>query len=149
MKFYYFVGSLLRPFSAVGFFVYSHLTHTPRARVVLRNERGELLLVKGWLSGDEWSLPGGGVARGEEPIKAAVRELEEEVGIMLHAEELRYMYSIRSFGHDELLFEGTIPSADLPEKVPNQFEIQAAQWFSVSNLPKLGILARQVAERWN
>lgn len=37
------------------------------------------------------SLPAGGLARGERPIDAAVRELREEVGVVARVEELEYV----------------------------------------------------------
>jgi 8-oxo-dGTP pyrophosphatase MutT (NUDIX family) len=39
-------------------------------------------------------LPGGGLARSENPYKAAVRELREEVGLMLDPAQLRFVASI-------------------------------------------------------
>lgn len=48
------------------------------------------------------SLPAGGLARGERPLEAALRELEEEVAICAEAEELRYVGEIVSHvGHAE------------------------------------------------
>ena len=42
------------------------------------------------------SLPAGGLARREQPIDAALRELEEEVGIAASADELEYVGEIVS-----------------------------------------------------
>lgn len=36
-------------------------------------------------------FPGGGIESGETPLAAAVREVEEEVGIMIKADESRFM----------------------------------------------------------
>lgn len=48
------------------------------------------------------SLPAGGLARGERPIDAAIRELMEEVAIAVDAAELRYVGEIVSHvGHAE------------------------------------------------
>ncbi len=147
MKFYYLIGVLLKPLSAVGFFIYGHLTHTPRVRVVAWNERDELLLVKNWLGGSEWSLPGGGVDRGESPENAAARELEEETGITVPTDELRYLFSIRSSGHDEIVYGLRVKGDRLADKVPNPFEIQDMAWFPPADLPKLGSLAQQVVRK--
>ena len=49
-----------------------------------------------------YSLPAGGLARGETPLAAAVRELREEVSIDVRPEELRYAGEIVSHvGHAE------------------------------------------------
>jgi ADP-ribose pyrophosphatase YjhB (NUDIX family) len=48
------------------------------------------------------SLPAGGLARGERPIDAALRELHEEVALVARPEELRYVGEIVSLvGHAE------------------------------------------------
>jgi 8-oxo-dGTP diphosphatase len=46
----------------------------------IKNERGELLIVKpNYLGTDEWSLPGGVIEEGESPIEACKRECLEEL----------------------------------------------------------------------
>jgi 8-oxo-dGTP pyrophosphatase MutT (NUDIX family) len=47
---------------------------------VLEDERGRVLLVRQRYS-PGWHFPGGGVARGEPPANAVLRELREEVGL--------------------------------------------------------------------
>jgi ADP-ribose pyrophosphatase YjhB (NUDIX family) len=39
-----------------------------------------------------YSLPGGGVKKGEEPVAAAVRELEEEIDLHLSADALKLVF---------------------------------------------------------
>ncbi len=137
MKAYYFLGRLLRPFMTVAMYFYSYIFRTPRARVVLKNEQGEVLLVQSWLSSGKWGLPGGGLNRGESSAAAAVRELEEEVGIMLQESSLESLFTLRSRGHDEIVFVAHVEKSDLPTELPNTFEIKDAAWFSFRELPAL------------
>lgn len=51
------------------------------ARVVIHNEKGELLLVKDKKWG--WNLPGGRIEKGETPAEAAKREVFEETNLVL------------------------------------------------------------------
>ena len=52
------------------------------AMVLLIDERGVVLIRQSYGSG-EWTLPGGGVKRGESPREAAIREVREETGATL------------------------------------------------------------------
>lgn len=49
-------------------------------KALIRNERGEVLVVKE-AGRDWWDLPGGGMDHGETFKQAIARELEEEVGL--------------------------------------------------------------------
>jgi len=58
----------------------------PRTRIiVMYGER--LLITKDWLGAGDWTLPGGGLRRGEDPTEGAVRELMEETGIKVSANQ--------------------------------------------------------------
>jgi 8-oxo-dGTP diphosphatase len=58
----------------------------------IKNERGELLIVKpNYLGTDEWSLPGGVIEEGESPIEACKRECLEELSIHVNVERLLYL----------------------------------------------------------
>ncbi len=73
----------------VGYpFIYLLLQGSQRTRVVVRHG-DEVLVLRGWLE-NGWMLPGGGMHSGERPIIAALRELTEETGIQLTAEQLVY-----------------------------------------------------------
>lgn len=52
-------------------------------RVLAFDARGAVLLVRHSYGSGQWLLPGGGIARGEAPLAAAVRELAEETGLTL------------------------------------------------------------------
>jgi 8-oxo-dGTP pyrophosphatase MutT (NUDIX family) len=53
------------------------------SRVLAFDPRGQLLLIRHSYGSGNWMLPGGGIARGEDPQAAALRELAEETGLAL------------------------------------------------------------------
>ncbi len=64
-----------------------YLRRSQRTRVVL-SHKDKILVVKGWLGDGKWSLPGGGLHRGEDALVGALRELKEETGISLTSDDL-------------------------------------------------------------
>ena len=53
------------------------------SRVLAFNACGHLLLIRHSYGSGSWMLPGGGIARHEDPLAAALRELAEETGLGL------------------------------------------------------------------
>ncbi len=51
---------------------------------------------------DLWTLPGGGLEAGETPWQACVREVEEEVGLVVRVDRLVGVYSIPD--RDDIVF---------------------------------------------
>lgn len=147
MRLYYLLGWVLRPFAIVALYVYSRILRTPRARLVVQNSQGEVLLVKTWLGGGRWGLPGGGIERGESAEEAALRELREETGILASVEELRPLFTLQHRGHDEIAFLLTREKADLPAVSPRKFEIEDMSWFSPEKLPRLELTAEKILAR--
>lgn len=43
----------------------------------------------------KWNMFGGGIERGEDPLEAAVREIEEELGLLLKADDLELIGTMR------------------------------------------------------
>ncbi|MFH1098502.1 MAG: NUDIX hydrolase [Candidatus Uhrbacteria bacterium] len=50
--------------------------------VILRNERGEMLVLKTSYK-NHWEIPGGVVEENESPVAAAEREVREEIGLQI------------------------------------------------------------------
>lgn len=134
MKFYYFIGRLSSPVQMAFFFMYNKVFNTPRARVLIWNENGELLLVRNWAGKQQWGLPGGGVERKERPADAAKRELYEEVGIEASLDELIYVATLR-YQYEAWIYSIQVSKAVIPAKLHNPWEITDMQWFSLDNMP--------------
>lgn len=69
-------------------------------RVILIRD-GRVVLVRHWLTPDVWTLPGGGINKGETPGEAAKREVFEEVG-----------YTVRSFDGVLGIYRGRMGEKD-------------------------------------
>ena len=59
--------------------MYPNTFYRVSVKALITNDRGQVLVVKE--NQDTWSLPGGGLDHGEEPLAGVVRELKEELGI--------------------------------------------------------------------
>lgn len=134
MKFYYLLGRLSSPVQVVFFFIYNHVFHRPRARVLVSNENGELLLVRNWGGKQQWGLPGGGVEKTEDPIMAAKRELFEELGVDLAVDAFTHVQTIYH-QYEAVLYAVTIAKNSLPAQPYNPWEITDVRWFSRKALP--------------
>ena len=104
------------------------------AAVLIENEQGELLIVKSDYK-DHWSLPGGIVDPGESPLKAAVREVEEEVGIKIDAENLQ-LAMVASRHSDEFLTNQFVFFAQLENNVLSEIKLQESEIVSSKFISK-------------
>lgn len=59
-----------------------------RSSVLLVHD-GKILVVKNWFGPNRMQLPGGGVKFGESTVQAAIRELNEELGVTITAKQLK------------------------------------------------------------
>jgi 8-oxo-dGTP pyrophosphatase MutT (NUDIX family) len=97
---------------------------------------GRLLVVRTSYRGAMLDLPGGGVATGESPRAAAVRELREELGIEVAPEALREAARLE-FAFEHRLIEETVfefPQAPAAAARPDRREIVWAGWLSPGDL---------------
>ena len=134
MKLHNLIGRLLSPFHASFFVLYNKLFRTPRARMLVWNENGELLLVRNWAGAQQWGLPGGGIERGESSEAAAKRELYEEIGVDVAIESFTYVATI-PYQYEAIIYAARITNDALPAKPHNPWEITDLQWFSLKELP--------------
>ncbi len=73
-----------------GLWLYLHFSHRTRVLVVCDQH---VLLVKSWLGDGKWSLPGGGLHRGEAPRVGAQRELAEETTLNVSLDDFQFFAS--------------------------------------------------------
>ncbi|MEO8862817.1 MAG: NUDIX hydrolase [Candidatus Saccharimonadales bacterium] len=111
--------------------------------------KGEFLVVSGWL-GTGWSLPGGGLHRGEDPVTGALRELREETGIVLKDSQLIHLLdghsSTYGLPYDYVAFHCVINEKPVIQK--QTLEISAYEWRSLNNFDKLEPNTDHVLRQW-
>ncbi len=115
------------------------LRFSRRTRVLIVVD-DEFLVVKNWLGANSWALPGGGRHKGEDPLLGALREVSEELGIMLTAESLQPRGQFRSRSHGfhyrYSQFVAVLPSK--PVLTLQRTEISAAAWYRRDQLTTYG-----------
>ncbi len=104
---------------------------------VLLVRNGRVVLVRHWFSPGIWTLPGGGIKKGETPTEAGVREVFEEIG-----------YKIHSFGGQVGIYRGRMGRKDSvivlftedfdgSMKFTPNFEVIEKSLFDLNHLPDL------------
>jgi len=101
--------------------------HRVGVSAVLRNPRGEVLLVRTAKAG--WELPGGRVEAGEDLLGALHREVAEESGCTARIGPLSGVYAHAEQGLLLLVFRGTSETA-VPAPAPDETGALEAAWFS-------------------
>lgn len=116
-------------------FLYVYLKRGERTRVLLV-AGDHVLLIRTWHGTGEWSLPGGGARAHEELHDAAVRELEEEVGIVLEPQQLIRLNK-KTHSEYKLTFSCHYFYAQLPEQVharPRLPEVLDVKWVPLAEI---------------
>jgi 8-oxo-dGTP diphosphatase len=106
-----------------------------RSRVLIQ-DGDTFFVVKGawkrWYDDDRFGLPGGGIRRSEAPAAGAVRELEEELGIHILAEQLQSIGQgrIREYGisYYAYFFSMTLPQTTVLQL--QKKEIAEVSWLA-------------------
>lgn len=107
------------------------LNRTDRVYVAIVYDK-KLLLVKNWLARDTWRLPGGGRSKTESEIRAAAREIKEELHVVVAESRLEKIINTRA-KTDGLKYAQTIYLYQIgifPKILPDSYEIVAHDWFS-------------------
>lgn len=108
-----------------------------RTRLLLMNG-DRILVVKNRIHDGRWSLPGGGIHRGEAPFTAVMRELKEEV-VLDTAQPRRVrrigeaVYSANGHRFPFHCFVGEI-AGECPTELKCGYELAEARWVPCSQL---------------
>ena len=102
-------------------------------RVLAFDEGGRLLLIRHSYGSGNWMLPGGGIARGEEPLVAARRELAEETGCILRDALVHAVLEEQLYGTTNRVHLIAGRAAGLPQ--PDGREIIELGFFGRNALP--------------
>lgn len=134
---------------AARFYWWLRRPRTLGVRALVRDDDGRIALVRHTYA-DHWYLPGGGVKKGESFAAAALREIEEEIGLAGCAVEriLGVYHSRREYKDDHIvLFVLRAPSAGTVQ-VHDPREIAETGWFALDALPEYlsAATARRIAE---
>jgi ADP-ribose pyrophosphatase YjhB (NUDIX family) len=121
---------------------------TVTAGAVIRDERGRVLLLRHvFRRGSGWGIPGGFLARGEQPDEAVRRELREETGLALEEVELAFVRTLARPHQVEVIFRCRVRAAALAGR-KDSLEIDRAEWFERDALPEgIGDDQRRLIER--
>jgi ADP-ribose pyrophosphatase YjhB (NUDIX family) len=110
--------------------IVSASTHTVGAFAIILDDASRILLCHR-TDRDMWNLPGGRVEANESPWDAVLREVAEEVGLLVRVDRLFGVYSVLARADLVLNFlcapaGGAIRLSD---------EADAIQWFSRADIP--------------
>jgi ADP-ribose pyrophosphatase YjhB (NUDIX family) len=109
--------------------------HTSGVKVVIRRGQDVLLVRHTYGRRSEWDLPGGFINEGEDPQDAALRELQEEVGLRAQRPVALGAILQRSSGRRDTV-HGFAADADGAPVALDEGEIAQARWFAHDALPE-------------
>lgn len=121
------------------------------AYAIATDRDGRVLLVRvahGYAEAGQWTLPGGGLQFGEDPVRGALRELTEETGLEGEIDSLAYLSSITIPERPEInvgamhwiriVYRVTITGGELRDEQDESTD--AAAWFTRAEIQALPIV---------
>ncbi|KIW60320.1 hypothetical protein PV05_00547 [Exophiala xenobiotica] len=114
-----------------------------RGAIMLNEAMDEVVLVKGWKKGANWSFPRGKINKDENDLDCAVREVYEETGFDIRAaglvkdeKDMKYIEVTMREQHMRLyVFRGVPRDAHFEPKTRK--EISKIEWYKLTDLPTL------------
>ncbi|KAI9718371.1 MAG: hypothetical protein M1812_004092 [Candelaria pacifica] len=122
----------------------AYKTRVPvRGAIMLNEAMDEVVLVKGWKKGANWSFPRGKINKDEKDLDCAVREVYEETGFDLRRAglvgdepQMKYIEVTMREQHMRLYVFRGVPT-DTHFEPRTRKEISKIQWYKLSDLPTL------------
>ena len=114
-----------------------------RGAIMLNQDMDQVVLVKGWKKGANWSFPRGKINKDENDLKCAVREVYEETGfdiqeagLVKDEKEMKYIEVTMREQHIRLyVFRGVPVSTHFEPRTRK--EISKIEWYKLTDLPTL------------
>lgn len=110
------------------------------ALVMIWHQNRVLLIQNSYQS--HWSAPGGTIERGEKPDAAAAREMREEIGVHVSAEELRFVDKITlpfNYRNDCVRIFEWHPASTPTIRIDHR-EVVDAKWFTPEETQSLKLV---------
>lgn len=122
----------------------AYKTRVPvRGAIMLNHDMDQVILVKGWKKGANWSFPRGKINKDESDLACAVREVYEETGFDVKAaglvgapDGMKYIDVAIQHQHIRLYVFRGVPM-DTYFEARTRKEISKIDWWSLSDLPTL------------
>jgi ADP-ribose pyrophosphatase YjhB (NUDIX family) len=106
-----------------------------------------ILLVRNTYGRQQWTFPGGSIARGEAAVDAIRREVREEVG--LHLQQLQHLGTFEATIDYKRDHVSVFAGVALDRRVTiDTAEIREASWFQPQDLPPLAPAAARILAMW-
>jgi 8-oxo-dGTP diphosphatase len=124
----YLPGALRRRLVRLG----QHRFTVTAGAFVIDDQRRILLLEHVFRPDSRWGIPGGFLGKGEQPEAGLRRELLEEVALEVSDVQFLFARTLPRPRQVEIYFL----CKPAGEPSPSSFEIERAEWFTMSNLPE-------------
>jgi 8-oxo-dGTP diphosphatase len=100
---------------------------------IIFNDKNEILLFKHTYRGNSWSLPGGYLKGKEHPREGLEREIKEESGLIVSADERIKIRTDRETARLDITYSGVFIGGEFtPSK-----EVNEAKFFAFDDLPTI------------
>jgi mRNA-decapping enzyme subunit 2 len=114
-----------------------------RGAIMLNEQMDQVVLVKGWKKGANWSFPRGKINKDEDDLDCAIREVYEETGfdvraagLIKDAKDMKYIEVTMREQHMRLyVFRGVPMDAHFEPRTRK--EISKIEWYKLNDLPTL------------